>query len=207
MRAGRPAAAPTGTAITRPTSTPTTAFAPAVSPPAPFTVRAVGRDSSGSARRVQTRSGERRSPLARPAPSQRPHDPHNIGPLPHGPRDLGDTVGLCCAHTHHTAPAPWAACSCRARHKAALASPSAHQPRGMAPVHGIGCPGWTCLRPVLPDCSASDPLAGALPQSSWLVEGPGSARRMVVEPGLQVAGLCEIEQVFRQLLQLVQGQR
>jgi len=35
----------------------------------------------------------------------------------------------------------------------------------------------------------------------------GSARQMVVEPGLQVAGLCEIEQVFRQLLQLVQGQR
>ena len=30
------------------------------SPPAPFTVRAVGRDSSGSARRVQTRSGDRR---------------------------------------------------------------------------------------------------------------------------------------------------
>ena len=56
------------------------------SPPAPFTVRAVGRDSSGSARRVQTRSGDRRSPLARPAPSQRPHDPHNPGPLPHGPR-------------------------------------------------------------------------------------------------------------------------
>ena len=56
------------------------------SPPAPFTVRAVGRDSSGSARRVQTRSGDRRPPLARPAPSQRPHDPHNPGPLPHGPR-------------------------------------------------------------------------------------------------------------------------
>ncbi len=34
----------------------------------------------------------------------------------------------------------------------------------------------------------------------------GSARRMVVEPGLQVAGLCEIEQFFRQLLQLLQGQ-
>jgi formylglycine-generating enzyme required for sulfatase activity len=32
------------------------------SPPAPFTVRAVGRDSSGSARRVQTRSGDRRQP-------------------------------------------------------------------------------------------------------------------------------------------------
>lgn len=29
-------------------------------PPAPFTVRAVGRDSSGSARRVQTRSGDHR---------------------------------------------------------------------------------------------------------------------------------------------------
>ena len=79
---------PTGTATTRPTSTPTTAFAPAVSsPPAPFTVRAVGRDSSGRERRVtdprvQTRSGDRRSPLARPAPSQRPHDPHNPGPRP-----------------------------------------------------------------------------------------------------------------------------
>ena len=34
----------------------------------------------------------------------------------------------------------------------------------------------------------------------------GSASRMFVEPGLQVAGLCEIEQVFRQLLQLLQGQ-
>jgi formylglycine-generating enzyme required for sulfatase activity len=43
-------------------------------PPAPFTVRAVGRDSSGSTRRVQTRSGDR---LA---------DPHNTGPLPHGHR-------------------------------------------------------------------------------------------------------------------------
>jgi len=30
------------------------------SPPAPFTVRAAGRDSSGSARRVQTRSGDHR---------------------------------------------------------------------------------------------------------------------------------------------------
>ncbi len=39
-----------------------------------------------------------------------------------------------------------------------------------------------------------------------LVEVPGSASRMVVEPGLQVSGLCEIEQVFRQLLQLLQGQ-
>jgi hypothetical protein len=29
---------------------------------------------------------------------------------------------------------------------------------------------------------------------------------MVVKPGLQVAGLYEIEQVFRQLLQLLQGQ-
>jgi formylglycine-generating enzyme required for sulfatase activity len=43
------------------------------SPPAPFTVRAVGRDSNGSARRVtdprvQTRSGDRRPPSARPAP-------------------------------------------------------------------------------------------------------------------------------------------
>jgi hypothetical protein len=62
-----------------------------LSPPAPFTARAVGRASSGSTRRVtdprvQTRSGDRRSPLARPAPSQRPHDPHNPGPLPHGPR-------------------------------------------------------------------------------------------------------------------------
>ncbi len=32
------------------------------SPPAPFTVRAVGRDSSGRTRRVQTRSGDRRQP-------------------------------------------------------------------------------------------------------------------------------------------------
>jgi hypothetical protein len=29
---------------------------------------------------------------------------------------------------------------------------------------------------------------------------------LIVKPGLQVAGLCEIEQVFRQLLQLLQGQ-
>jgi hypothetical protein len=35
--------------------------------------------------------------------------------------------------------------------------------------------------------------------------GPGSARRMVVEPGLQVAMHAEIEQVFRQLFQLLQG--
>ncbi len=35
----------------------------------------------------------------------------------------------------------------------------------------------------------------------------GSASRMVVEPGLQVARHCEIEQVFRQLLQLLQGER
>jgi formylglycine-generating enzyme required for sulfatase activity len=49
------------------------------SPPAPFTVRAVGRDSNGSARRVtdprvQTRSGDRRQPQARPAPNLRPHE-------------------------------------------------------------------------------------------------------------------------------------
>ena len=105
-------APPSGTATTRTMSTPTLASVPAVSPPpAPFTVRAAGRDSSGSTRGVtdpwvQTRSGDRRSPLARSSLSQRPHDPHSPGPLPHGPRDLGDTVGLCCAHTHHTDPAP-----------------------------------------------------------------------------------------------------
>jgi hypothetical protein len=38
------------------------------------------------------------------------------------------------------------------------------------------------------------------------VKGPGSASRVVVEPGLQVGRLGEIEQVFRQLLQLLQGQ-
>ena len=38
------------------------------------------------------------------------------------------------------------------------------------------------------------------------MKGPGSASRVVVEPGLQVGRLCEIEQVFRQLLQLLQGQ-
>ncbi|MFN9545825.1 MAG: SUMF1/EgtB/PvdO family nonheme iron enzyme [Cyanobacteriota bacterium] len=43
-----------------------------VFPPAPFIVRAVGRDSSGSTRRVQTRSCDR---LA---------DPHIPGPLPPG---------------------------------------------------------------------------------------------------------------------------
>ena len=51
-------------------------------------------------------------------------------------------------------------------------------------------------------CPASSPLAD-WSQSSWPVEEPGSARRMVVEPGLQVARLCEIEQVLRQLLQLL----
>jgi hypothetical protein len=61
------------------------------SPPAPFTVRAAGRDSIGSARRVtdprvQTRSGDRRQPSARPAPNPRPHDPHSASPLPHGQR-------------------------------------------------------------------------------------------------------------------------
>ena len=44
------------------------------------------------------------------------------------------------------------------------------------------------------------------PALGGLVEGPGSASRVVVEPGLQVGRLCEIEQVFRQLLQLLQGQ-
>jgi hypothetical protein len=84
------------------------------SPPAPFTIRAAGRDSSGSTRRVtdprvpdprvQTRSGDRRSPLARPAPSQRPHDPHSPGPLPHGPRDLGDSVGFPSSLSIHPSP-------------------------------------------------------------------------------------------------------
>ena len=76
------------------------------SPPAPFTVRAVGRDSSGRTRRVQTRSGDRRTPLARSAPSQRPHDPHSPGPLPHGPRP-GLPGGLLlsgCSHPPHLPP-------------------------------------------------------------------------------------------------------
>ena len=36
--------------------------------------------------------------------------------------------------------------------------------------------------------------------------GPGSASRVVVEPVLQVARFSEIDQVFRQLLQLPQRQ-
>ena len=51
-------------------------------------------------------------------------------------------------------------------------------------------------------CPATSPLAD-WSQSSWPVGEPGSASRMVVEPGLQVARLCEIEQVLRQLLQLL----
>ena len=82
--------------------------------------------------KVQTRSGDRRSPLARPAPSQRPHDPHSPGSLPHGPRDLGDSVGFCCPHTHHTSPSPWATCSSRARRKAALRSTSRQRAEGAA---------------------------------------------------------------------------
>jgi hypothetical protein len=95
------------------------------SPPAPFTVRAVGKDSSRSTRRVtdprvQTRSGYRRSPVTRSAPIQRTHDPHNNGPRSHGPRP-GLPGGLSfCAHTHHTSPAPEATCSSRARRSVAL---------------------------------------------------------------------------------------
>ena len=51
-------------------------------------------------------------------------------------------------------------------------------------------------------CHASSPLADWR-QSSWPVGEPGSTSRMVVEPGLQVARLCEIEQVLRQSLQLL----
>jgi hypothetical protein len=36
--------------------------------------------------KVQTRSGDRRSPLVRPAPSQRPHDPHYPSPRLYGPK-------------------------------------------------------------------------------------------------------------------------
>ena len=65
-------APPSGTATTRPMSTPTLASVPAVSPPpAPFTVRAAGRDSSGSTRRVpdprvQTQGSQTQG--SRPAP-------------------------------------------------------------------------------------------------------------------------------------------
>jgi hypothetical protein len=62
-------------------------------------------------------------------------------------------------------------------------------PTAAAPVEGVvlGC--WVLWGP----CPPVGPLGE-------LVEWPGSASRMVVEPGLQVARLCEIEQVFRQLL-------
>jgi hypothetical protein len=129
-------APPSGTATTRTLTTPTLASVPAVSPP-PSTLHRLSR-WKGIQRehprvtdpRVQTRSGDRRQPLARPAPSQRPHDPHSPGSLPHGPRDLGDSVGFCCPHTHHTSPSPWAARSSRARRRAALWSTSRQRAEG-----------------------------------------------------------------------------
>jgi len=50
------------------------------------------------------------------------------------------------------------------------------------------------------------PLGRRLASIKLAGKGLGSASRMVVEPGLQVARLCEIKQIFRQLLQLLQGQ-
>ena len=90
------------------------------SPPAPFTVRAAGRDSNGSARRVQTRSGDRRPRRTiRTTPAHCPTAP-----------DLGCLVGFCCPHTHHTSPAPEATCSSRARRMAALRSTSLQRAEG-----------------------------------------------------------------------------
>ena len=54
--------------------------------------------------------------------------------------------------------------------------------------------------------AASGECSPRWPAFGGLVEWPGSASRMVVEPGLQVGRLAEIEQVLRQLLQLLQGQ-
>ncbi len=72
--------------------------------------------------------------------------------------------------------------------------------------------GLELIRRLLPrshSCSqAPGQLLAAVPRDFHHSGGrqPGSASRVVVEPGLQVAWLCEIEQVFRQLLQLLQGQ-
>ena len=60
-------------------------------PPAPFIVRAVGRDSSGSARRVQTRSGDR-SPGDRPRPARRSAQQQPAAPRPHDPGAGGLSV-------------------------------------------------------------------------------------------------------------------
>jgi hypothetical protein len=89
--------------------------------------------------------------------------------------DLGDTVGFCCAHTHHTTPAPWAARNSRARRRVALAPPSPPtSQRGTSQALAA---------------AARDRLTSGRPcppvgiQKSW--PGlPGSARRMVVEPDL-----------------------
>ena len=43
-------------------------------------------------------------------------------------------------------------------------------------------------------------------EGRWGPRALGSAARVGGQPGLQVARHCEIEQVFRQLLQLLQGQ-
>ena len=43
-------------------------------------------------------------------------------------------------------------------------------------------------------------------EGRWGTRALGSAGRVGGQPGLQVARLCEIEQVFRQQLQLVQGE-
>ena len=54
--------------------------------------------------------------------------------------------------------------------------------------------------------TASGESSPRWPAFGGLLEWPGSASWMLVEPGLQVGRLGEIEQVFRQLLQLLQGQ-
>jgi hypothetical protein len=99
-------APPSGTATTRTMSTPTLASVPAVSPPQhpspseplegiPAGVQEGSRPAPviGDNRRYGLPLTHDRT--IRTAPAHCPMAP-----------DLGDTVGLCCAHTHHSDPAP-----------------------------------------------------------------------------------------------------
>jgi hypothetical protein len=168
-------ARPCGTATTRTTSLPLWASGPAVSlPQHPSTSEPLEGIPTGA------HEGSRPAPVIgdnRRSGLPRTHD-RTIRTAPaHCPTapDLGDTVGFCCAHTHHTTPAPWAARNSRARRRVALAPPSPPtSQRGTSQALAA---------------AARDRLTSGRPcppvgiQKSW--PGlPGSARRMVVEPDL-----------------------
>jgi hypothetical protein len=115
-------APPSGTATIRTMSTPTLASVPAVSPP---------QHPSPSEPLEGIPAGVPEG--SRPAPVIGDHrwqglpraNGRTIRTAPaHGPRP-GLPGGLSlCAHTHHSAPAPWSACSSRARRRAALRTTS-----------------------------------------------------------------------------------